>query len=138
MSPPESPPYARVDLAVRPRAERADRLARTTRPKLVGRANDFLEACDGADASFNAFTETHGRFVLGIGKSRQREAFGISFVTCVYLAGPTFWTNVQLRCKSIEDSESGLLYEVTDMAAGFVVRCDTIVVPTYDLTFAYA
>lgn len=109
---------------------------RIARLKLVARANEFFETCDGVDASFNAFTETHERFVLAIGKNHQSEAFGISFVSCVYLAGPTFWTRVQLRCKSIEDSDGELLYEVTDVAAGFVVRCDTIVIPTYDLTFA--
>ncbi len=108
------------------------------RPKLVARANEFFETCDGADASFNAFTETHGRFILAIRpRSGQRETFGISFVTCLYLAGPTFWSNAQLRCRALKDSEGGLLYEVGDEAAGFVVRCDTIVVPTHDLAFAY-
>lgn len=107
------------------------------RPKPVGRANEFFQACDGADASFDAFTETHGRFILAIRpKDHQSEAFGIWFVTCLYLAGPTFWSNAQLRCRSLEESDGGLLYEVADEAAGFVVRCDSIVVPTHGLTFA--
>ena len=71
-----------------------------------------------------------------IQKNRDKESFGISFVPCTYLAGSTSWSNAQLRCKSLEDDDGTLLYEVTDEAAGFVVRCDTIVVPTYDLTFA--
>jgi len=142
MSLPELPPDAQAEPtstpATRPRPERADRLARIARPKLIARANEFFETCDGADASFNAFTETHGRFVLAIRpRSGQREEFGISFVACLYLAGPTFWSNAQLRCNSLEDSDGGLLYEVADEAAGFVVRCDTIVVPTHDLMFAY-
>jgi hypothetical protein len=138
MPPPDAQAEATTTSATRLRPERADRLAKMARPKLVARANEFFETCDGADASFNGFTETHCRFILAIRpRSGQREAFGISFVTCLYLSGPTFWSNAQLRCRSLEDSDGGLMYEVVDEAAGFVVRCDTIVVPTYDLMFAY-
>lgn len=142
MSLPEQFPAERAEaipaLAIRPRPERAERLARMARPKLVARANEFFETCDGANASFNAFTETHGRFVLAIHPTdREHKTFGISFVACLYLAGPTFWNNAQLRCRSLDDPNSGLLYEVADEAARFVVRCDSIVVPTLDLTFAY-
>jgi hypothetical protein len=108
------------------------------RPRLVARANEFLETCDGSDASFGAFTDTHSRFVLAIRRRQpEGEALGISFVTCLYLAGPISWTNAQLRCTSVEDADGTLLYEVADRAAGFVVRCDSIVVPTYGLTFAH-
>jgi hypothetical protein len=108
------------------------------RPKLVAKANDFFETCDGSDASFGAFTNTHSRFVLAVRRQKpDSESLGISFVTCVYLAGPTAWTKMQLRCTSLEDADGALLYEIADRAVGFVVRCDTIVVPTYDLTFAH-
>lgn len=64
MSLPEQSPAERAEaipaLAIRPRPERAERLARMARPKLVARANEFFETCDGANASFNSFTETHG------------------------------------------------------------------------------
>lgn len=108
------------------------------RPRLVARANEFFETCDGAHAFFSGFTDTHSRFVLAVRRqSRDSESLGISFVTCLYLAGPTFWSNAQLRCMSFEDADGALLYEVADQAAGFIVRCDAIVVPTYDLTFAH-
>lgn len=127
-----------ADLVVRPRAERLARLARLARPRLVAAANEFFETCDGSDASFGAFTDTHSRFVLAVRRqNRDSESFGVSFVTCLYLAGPTFWSNAQLRCTFLEDADGALLYEVADQAAGFIVRCDTIVVPTYDLTFAH-
>lgn len=127
-----------ADLVVRPRAERSARLARMARPRLVAKANEFFETCDGSYASFNAFTDTHTRFVLAIRRQKpESQTLGISFVTCLYLAGPTFWTNTQLRCTSVEDADGALLYEVADRAAGFIVRCDTIVIPTYDLTFAH-
>jgi hypothetical protein len=129
---------ATSDLVIRPRAERAARLARLARPKLVASANQFFETCDGAHASFNAFIDTHSRFILAIYRQdRDSESFGISFVTCLYLAGPISWSHAQLRCRSCEDADGTLLYEVADEAVGFVVRCDTIVVPTYDLAFAH-
>jgi len=140
MSVPKSPTNEQVpaDLVARPRAERSDRLARMARPKLVAKANEFFETCDGSDASFGAFTNTHSRFVLAVRRQKPvSESLGISFVTCVYLAGPTAWTNMQLRCTSLEDADGALLYEIADRAVGFIVRCDTIIVPTYDLTFAH-
>ena len=125
-------------LVVRPRAERVARLAKMARPKLVARANEFFKTCDGSDATFNGYTETHSRFILAVRPTgRSSESFGISFVTCLYLAGPTFWSNAQLRCKAVEDSDGALLYEIADQAVGFTVRCDTIVVPAYGLTFAH-
>lgn len=142
MSDPESPlneqAQAILGLIVRPRSERAARIARLARPKLIARANEFLETCDGACASFNSFAEAHQRFILAISKkSEPSRAFGISFVTCLYLAGPTSWNNIRLRCTSLEDADGHLLYEISDVAAGFVVRSDSIVIPAYDLTFAY-
>lgn len=108
------------------------------RPRLIAKVNEFFETCDGSDASFGAFTNTHSRFVLAVRHQEpDGESLGISFVTCLYLAGPTAWTNLQLRCSFVEDADGALLYEVADRAVGFIVRCDTIVVPTHDLTFAH-
>lgn len=129
---------ASTGLTVRPRPERDLRIARLVRPKLVARANAFFETCDGARASFNGFTNTHQRFTLEISEGHgTKDAFGIWFVTCLYLAGRTSWSDLRLRCTSIDDAGSNLLYEIADVAAGFVVRCDSIVVPTHDLTFAH-
>lgn len=32
----------------------------------------------------------------------------LSFVTGLYLAGQTFWSNAQLRCRSLDDPNKGL------------------------------
>ena len=141
MNPQESLNSTKADdptsLKIRPRSERNARLARIARPRLVDRANKFFETYDGSHASFNAFTETHERFILAIRpEGRPADALGVSFVTCMYLAGPTFWSGMRLRCKSVEDINGALMYEVADLAAGFVVRCATIVSPTHNLTFA--
>lgn len=133
----ESPSGSQEGLVIRPRSERRRRLAMIQQPKLVAKADEFFQSCDGEYASFNAFTETHLRFILKISRTQQSEKFGISFAPCLYLAGPTFWSNARLRCKSIEDSEGQILFEVADEAVGFVVRCGAIIVPTFNLTLAY-
>ncbi len=95
-------------------------------PKTIEAANKFLATLDGANVSFNDFVCSHQRFVLAIAPIPTGEAFGLSFPSCLFLAGPTAWGNAKLRCKEVfVDGFS--CYETEDQVAGFVVRSASIV-----------
>jgi hypothetical protein len=94
--------------------------------RTIEAANEFLAKWDGADVEFNGFTPSHQRFILSVTPVPIGLPFGISFPTCLYLSGPTSWSNARLRC--VEVIVDGYpCYETSDKAADFVVRSGSIV-----------
>jgi hypothetical protein len=92
---------------------------------------EFLKALDGSSVRFNSYHASHDRFILEV-KPANGEAFGVHFAPCLYIAGPTSWENVRLRCGLVQ-VDGHFLYETRDEQAGFVVRSASIV--TEEITF---
>lgn len=89
----------------------------------------FLEQWSGSSAAFCDYTESHDRFSIAL---RRRDGSGdctaIHFTNCLYICGPTRWTDCELKVKAIEVEEGVIGFEVADVRGGFVTRCGGITV----------
>src|SRR4051794_182946 len=83
-----------------------------------------LEEWRGGAVSWNAFHDDHDRLILKLSHpTGEKESVGLALFYCSYLAGPVRWnsSDLELSVSPQSDGEAGL--ELTDKAAGFIVRC---------------
>lgn len=78
----------------------------------------------GGAVSFNAFHDDHDRLILKlVHPSGAREPVGLALFYCTYMSGPTRWFNSELEPSVWVQPDGVAGLELTDEAAGFVVRC---------------
>ena len=92
--------------------------------KQLNKINNELAEWDGTDASLNMYFEDFDRLVIGFkGPKNIWDVRGFCFAGCIYICGPTKWSNCKLRCHFgiLRDGGSGI--EVRDENNEFLLEC---------------
>src|SRR5690242_6802523 len=92
--------------------------------------NDVLSKWNGASAKIWQFHPSLGRLAIQIYRTSEPEQLYLIYVSCRNISGPFHWRDCEIRViKEKRDPDEDLAtHLVEDHAAGFALRCSSVVV----------
>lgn len=91
--------------------------------KNLEKLNVLLANWRGANAFLNTYCDDFERLVIAFKQPVPfGDTIGICFNNCVFLSGPTRWSDCDLQCQVIQLPDGGKGVEARDEKGGFVLR----------------
>jgi hypothetical protein len=94
------------------------------RQNYLDKINVYFEKWRGSNAFINSYSDENERLTIGFKQPGvPSNIFGMCFLHCIFLSGPTRWSNCDIRCRFFELIDGEIGFEIFDERGKFLLQC---------------